>query len=623
MLIWSLLWSFAPMAVGWTPTVVTSGSMEPSLSVGDVVHIDESVDFNRLGAGSVIAFDDPGLPGMRVTHRVTGVEFAEDRVVGYRTKGDANSAADSTIVPVENVYGAGRLVVPYAGLPRVWVTDGMWIHLSTFLMLTIFAAVLAGDTIQQYVTGRPRRGRRKQIAAIALAIAVMLGAPSTTAAFTSATDNSANAFSMTPTWFIDTIDRDGPIAHWRLGELIGAPVTILADDFESFTGWNPYGPGDFVSSTAEAQSPVRSGYKTGDDVTSGAWKLLPTAATGSVVLDVWVWRKSKGGQATDRVGLVNSAFDGYSLRADHKNELLQIDRRTGGSATGIGTPVAFDPPEKAWFRLELVRAGSSMVLSAYDGGGTLLASTSAVDATTNSFDRAVVYGGDRYHVDDLTVIQNLPPTAAVDRIGTLDGAYAGFPVVGVPALVAGQPDTAADLDGVDDAILIGDSVSINLTTISERTTELWFEADSLGGRQVLYEEGGTVDGKNIYLDGTTLYATAWGDSLGWSNDLVTSMTVSPNTTYHVAATLDAVGTRSLVLYVDGTPVSTATKTDGAQWNAHSDDGAVGYINGGTRFHDGNSSGTGNFPFDGTVDEVILYNLVVPAVNIANHHASGL
>ena len=99
--------------------------------------------------------------------------------------------------------------------------------------------------------------------------------------------------------------------------------------------------------------------------------------------------------------------------------------------------------------------------------------------------------------------------------------------------------------------------------------------------------------------------------------------MSPNTTYHVAVTLDAVGTRSLVLYLDGTPVSTATKTDGAQWNAHSDDGAVGYVNGGTRFHDGNSSGTGNFPFDGTVDEVILYNLIVPAVNIGNHHASGL
>ena len=74
---------------------------------------------------------------------------------------------------------------------------------------------------------------------------------------------------------------------------------------------------------------------------------------------------------------------------------------------------------------------------------------------------------------------------------------------------------------------------------------------------------------------------------------------------------------------DGVPVSTSTKTDSAQWNAHSDDGAIGYLNGGTRFHDGNASGSGLYPFDGTVDEMVLYNSVVPAANIANHHASSI
>jgi len=118
----------------------------------------------------------PHCRGTRVTHRVTGVEFDGDTVVGYRTKGDANQSADSTIVPVENVYGAGRLVVPYAGLPRVWASDGNWIQLSSFLMITIITAVLAGDTIQQYVGGRRPRGRRKRVAAIAIAIAAMLGA---------------------------------------------------------------------------------------------------------------------------------------------------------------------------------------------------------------------------------------------------------------------------------------------------------------------------------------------------------------------------------------------------------------------------------------------------------------
>ncbi len=625
LLIWCLVWSFAPVVVGWSPTVVTSGSMQPSLGVGDVVHIDDSVDFDSLGVGSVIAFDDPGIPGMRVTHRVTGVEFQGDRVVGYRTKGDANEAADSTIVPTANVHGVGRLVVPYAGLPRMWAAGGEWIQLSTFLMVTIVAAVLAGDTVQQYITGRSRRGRRKRLAAIAVAVAAMLGAPSTSAAFTDAADEAGNAFSMTAQWYLDTIDRDGPIAHWRLGEPAGGPpVTVLTDDFESFTGYNTYGSGNFVSSTAQARSGARSGLKTSNNDPNGGWKPLPATVTGSFVLDIWVYRPSGwGGGSIDRIGLEDAGFNGYSFRVDHGGNTLQIDRRTGGAANGIGTSVALNPPEDAWYRLRLVRNGSSMVLSAYDGIGMLLASTSATDATTTSFDRFVVHGGWDYYVDDLTVSQSNPTTSAVDRIGTLDGAYAGGPTLGVPGLVTGQPDTAADLDGINDGVLIGDSASINLTTRAERTTELWFEADTLAGRQVLYEEGGTVNGLNVYLDGATLYATAWGSTLGWSNDLVTSATVAVNTRYHVAITLDAVGTRALVLYVNGTPVSSATKTDANQWNAHSDDGAIGFLNGGTRFHDGNSSGTGNFPFDGTIDEIVLFNGIVPAANIANHHAAGV
>ncbi len=624
LMIWCLLWSLAPLFVGWSPSVVTSGSMEPSLGVGDVVHIDERANTTSLGVGTVIAFEDPALQDMRVTHRITGVETVGDVIVGYRTKGDANENADSTIVPVESVVGVGRLVVPYAGLPRVWASDGRWLHLSAFLMVTIFASVLAADTVQQYVTGRPRRRGRKQLAAIAVAIAAMLGAPTTSAAFTATTDNVANNFSMTPTWYLDTVDRNNPIAHWRLGEPAGGPpVPVMTDTFETFTGWNTYGSGNFVASTAQARTGTQSGLKTGFNDPNGGWKLLPSTINGGFILDVWVYRPSGwSGGPIDRIGIEDAGFNGYSFAANHSGNTLSIDRRTGGAATGIGTSVAFNPPEDSWYRLQLIRAGVSVVVNAYDGVGTLLATTSATDSTTSSWDRVVVHGGWEYYVDDMRIAQTSATTVAVDRIGTLDGTYVGSPTLGVPGLVTGQPDTAADLDGANDAVLIGDSVDLNLSTRAERTTELWFEADNLSGRQVIYEEGGTVNGKNVYLDGSTLYATAWGDSLGWSNDLVTSTTVSPNTTYHVAVTLDAVGTQSLVLYLDGVPVGTATKTDAKAWNAHSDDGAIGYINGGTRFHDGNSSGTGTFPFDGTVDEVALYNNLVPAADIANHHAAG-
>ena len=168
-------------------------------------------------------------------------------------------------------------------------------------------------------------------------------------------------------------------------------------------------------------------------------------------------------------------------------------------------------------------------------------------------------------------------------------------------------------------VLIGDSASINTSSRDARTTELWFNADVLSGRQILYEEGGTGNGLSIYLNGSTLYATAWTST--WSNSLVVSTGVTTGTRYHVGVTLDAVGSRKLELYLDGVSVGSATKTDSNQWRAHSDDGAIGALNGGTKFHDGNANG-GGYYFDGAVDEVVLYNSTLSAARIANHAQAG-
>jgi signal peptidase I len=110
----------------WTPTVVTGGSMAPSLRPGAIVQVDHSADLDSLRPGAITTFDNPAAEGMRVTHRITGVERRDGVLSGFRTKGDANTAPDSTIVPVENIEGVTRLVVPFAGLPRVWAEQGEW-----------------------------------------------------------------------------------------------------------------------------------------------------------------------------------------------------------------------------------------------------------------------------------------------------------------------------------------------------------------------------------------------------------------------------------------------------------------------------------------------------------------
>ncbi len=109
----------APRVLGYRPVVVSSGSMEPMLQVGDVVVTNPG---GKIGVQSVIDFRVGD--GTRI-HRV--IELLED---GYRTKGDANPTPDSTIVAPEDVRGTGALVVPLVGMPQRWAAAGRWAPLA-------------------------------------------------------------------------------------------------------------------------------------------------------------------------------------------------------------------------------------------------------------------------------------------------------------------------------------------------------------------------------------------------------------------------------------------------------------------------------------------------------------
>jgi signal peptidase len=121
-----------PMAVpGYTSASITSGSMQPKLRPGDVVIAAASDDL--IGERTIIVFEDPEH-GDLVTHRIA--EVNEDGT--YTTKGDANGVTDARPVPIENVAGVGKWVVPFVGLPRVWIANGDWLPFG----LSIAAAML-------------------------------------------------------------------------------------------------------------------------------------------------------------------------------------------------------------------------------------------------------------------------------------------------------------------------------------------------------------------------------------------------------------------------------------------------------------------------------------------------
>mgnify|MGYP006281546871 CR=1 FL=1 len=92
--------------------VVTSGSMEPAIGVGDVVIVDD-VDPATIEEGDVITYIRSGQD-TPTTHRVIGVEEGGDELA-FRTKGDANEDPDASPVSASQVRGKILFTIPYIG----------------------------------------------------------------------------------------------------------------------------------------------------------------------------------------------------------------------------------------------------------------------------------------------------------------------------------------------------------------------------------------------------------------------------------------------------------------------------------------------------------------------------
>ncbi|SDQ29253.1 signal peptidase I [Curtobacterium sp. UNCCL20] len=134
------LWAAAPAVIGWQPTTVMTGSMEPRLTPGDVV-VSRPVHADEVRMGKVLLADDPDQPGHLRMHR-----YVDDGPHGTLvTKGDANPQRDSTSLEPSAVHGVAFLRVPFVGSPIVWVREGEWLRVG--LLALGLVAVLALCTV--------------------------------------------------------------------------------------------------------------------------------------------------------------------------------------------------------------------------------------------------------------------------------------------------------------------------------------------------------------------------------------------------------------------------------------------------------------------------------------------
>lgn len=111
-----------PTVFGYSVAVVASGSMEPALSVDDMIF---SRAQDRYEVGDIITF---AKGSSLTTHRIVAVTDE-----GYRTQGDANNAADPDPVAPQEVVG--RVV---GSLPGI---GGLLAALKTPLGMTLLLFV--------------------------------------------------------------------------------------------------------------------------------------------------------------------------------------------------------------------------------------------------------------------------------------------------------------------------------------------------------------------------------------------------------------------------------------------------------------------------------------------------
>lgn len=131
----------APLALGWSGSVVQSGSMRPAIEPGDVVLATPLPADSPVPLGGVVQFrgESPDGSERLVVHRVVS---AGDRTGEWVTAGDANTDVDSVPLTRDDITGQGRLLVRWVGLPSWWLRTGDVTAFGAWFLMTAGAAGL-------------------------------------------------------------------------------------------------------------------------------------------------------------------------------------------------------------------------------------------------------------------------------------------------------------------------------------------------------------------------------------------------------------------------------------------------------------------------------------------------
>lgn len=136
---------------GYEAYIVTTDSMKPSISSGDVVIVKE-VEEQELDKGDIITFTKNGETN---THRITNIEEKEGEKY-YTTKGDNNNVEDSEKVKFSEIIGKQIITIPYLGKIINALENKV-----IFLVIVLIILILYFLRIKQIEKKENRREKKK------------------------------------------------------------------------------------------------------------------------------------------------------------------------------------------------------------------------------------------------------------------------------------------------------------------------------------------------------------------------------------------------------------------------------------------------------------------------------
>ncbi len=140
--------TLGPLALGGRTFAVLSGSMEPTLHVGDLV-LERRTSAPDIHVGDIVTFRSPDDSSKLITHRVRRVNIANG-VVHVTTKGDANLTVERWSIPESGTVGRAVGRVPLIGYLLVWTRSPLG-----RMLLIVLPACLLGIAQLRRIWTRP------------------------------------------------------------------------------------------------------------------------------------------------------------------------------------------------------------------------------------------------------------------------------------------------------------------------------------------------------------------------------------------------------------------------------------------------------------------------------------